>query len=312
MKKAPVIILLVFASVAFCSCNKLTVGNITDKTLEIKESFQVVELRDDIGISLIHCDASHKAGDIHIKTGENLIDNINAKTERHFEVNENGDSTQFTKLVISNDNAFNNFRPHNHEPQMTIYYDSLYKIIFYSNSLNIHTDTLRGYLSSTHFSNDTIEWDSLAPNLILDVQGGSGNFNILVNCYKLMTKYIHGTSLLTTKGKATLASTYADYDCHGVIDSKELDSHIHYITTHSTNIIRARTSYLLDVTNNNIGEVHYQKYFAEKKEYFWNDSLHHTDSIVRTIVCPEVIHYNGEYLDPWTYDNEKSGLQKLP
>ena len=311
MKKAPVIVLLASISLLFCSCNKFSIGEIIEETRSPVDAFQVVEIRDDINVSLRHSNADTVAGTIRVKTGANLMEAINAQTEAHFEV-EGNDTVWFTKLVITNDNSVSYLRPYNHTPQMTVYYDTLYKIIFHSNGRNILTDTLRGYNYPTHFTNDSLEWDSLAPNLILEVEGGSGNFNVLTNCYKLIAKYIHGTSNLILKGNATLASTYADYDCHGVIDSKGLNTHIYYITTNSTNVIKARTYHMLDVINGNIGEVHFQKYYTKKVLYFWNDTLHQTDSIVKTIVCPEVIRYNGQYLDPWSYVDEIPGLMKEP
>lgn len=307
MKKALVITLLACINALLCSCNKFTIGDITEETRHLDESFQVVEIRDDINVSLRHSNADTVAGTILIKTGENLIDGINATV---VDFSESNDSLPFKKLIITNDNAYNNLRPHSHMPQMTLYYDTIYKIIFYSNATNVRTDTLRGYNYLTHFAQDTIEWDSLASNLFLEMEGGSGNFNILANCYKLTTKCIHGTSNITIKGKTTLASTFADYDCHGIINCKNLNTHIHYITTHGTNILKANCYYLLDVKNENIGEVHYLKYWTTKEEHVWNDSLHQNDTIISHITCPQVIRYNGEYINPWTYDNEVRGLVK--
>ena len=307
MKKALVTILLAYISLLLCSCHKIGIGDIKDDLLPPVEPFQVIEIRDDIDVILKHCTADTAAGTIRLKTGENLFDGINAVTEDHLDT-EAGDTLKFTKLIITNDNAYNNFRPYSHTPQMTVYYDTLYKLIFHSNAPNIRTDTLRGYNIQTHFTSDTIEWDSLAPNLILEVEGGSGNFNVLISCYKIITKYIHGTSTLNIKGQATLASASADYDCHGIINSKGLNTHIYYVTTYSTNVIKTRAYHLLDIKNGNLGEVHFLKYYTTKVEHFWNDTLHQPDSIVKRSVCPEVIHYNGEYLDPWTYDSERPGL----
>ena len=307
MKKAPVIILLACVSLLLCSCNKFSIGEITDEQRSISEAFQIVEIRDDINVSLRHSNSDTAAGSIFIRTGENLIDAINAQTEAFLEVN-GGDTADFTKLVITNDNSINYLRPYNHTPKMTVYYDTIYKIIFYSNALNIHTDTLRGYNFPTHFANDTIEWDSLAPNLILEVEGGSGNFNVLTNCYKMIAKYIHGTSTLNIKGHATLASTYADYDCHGIINSKELNTHVHYVTTYGTNIIKTRAYYLLDVKNGNIGEVHYLRHDIKKQVCVWNEISHQFDTINKTIRNPEIIRYNDQYIDTWSYHNTEPGL----
>lgn len=308
MKKAPVIILLACISLLYCSCNKFSIGDITEETRPPVEPFQVVEIRDDIDVSLRHSNADTLAGTVRIKTGVNLIDAINAQTEAYLEI-EGDDTSRYTKLVITNDNSNNYLRPYTHTPRMTVYYDTLYKIIFHSNA-QIHTDTLRGYSFSTHFASDTLEWDSLAPNLILEVEGGSGNFNVLTNCYKLISKYIHGTSTLNIKGRASLASTYADYDCHGIINSKELNTNVYYITTYSTNIIKARAYHMLDVKNGNIGEVHYLKYITTKEEHIWNDSLHQNDTVINNIISPEVLRYNGEYINIWTYNNEIPGLVK--
>ena len=309
MKKAPVIILLACISLLFCACNKFSIGDITDDTRHLDTTFQVVEIRDDIDVSLRHCNADTAAGTVYVKTGENLMDAINTKTENHFEI-EGDDTLRFTKLIITNDNSYSYLRPYNHTPQMTVYYDTIYKVIFHSNARNIRTDTLRGYNIMNHFTSDSTEWDSLAPTLFLEVEGGSGDFNVLANCYKLISKYIHGTSTLNIKGNATLASTYADYDCHGIINSRDLNTHIYYVTTYSTNIIKTRTYHLLDIKNSNIGEVHYLKYYTQREEIVWNDSLHQTDTVIKQILSPELIRYNGEYINIWTYDNEIQGLVK--
>ena len=308
MKKAHVIILLACISLLCCACNKFSIGDITDDTRHLDTTFQIVEIRDDIDVSLRHSNADTMAGTIRIKTGANLIDAINAQTVEHLEI-ESNDTLKYTKLVITNDNSVNYLRPYTHTPKMTVYYDTLYKIIFHSNA-QIHTDTLRGYDFITHFASDSLEWDSLAPNLIIEVEGGSGNFNVLTKCYKLISKYIHGTSTLTIKGQASLASTYADYDCHGVINSRELNTNVYYITTYSTNIIKALAYHMLEVKNGNIGEVHYLKYITTKEEHIWNDSLHQTDTVINNVISPEVIRYNGEYINIWTYNNEIPGLVK--
>lgn len=303
MKKAHVLIFLACVSTLLCSCYKTKIGPIEEETRHVSP-FQVVNICDDIDVKLIHCDADHDAGTIILRAGANLIEGIITETEEEYPVVVNKDTLYFNRLVVSNDNAFNNFRPHDQAPEMTIYYDSLYKVEFYSNAQNIGTDTLHGYNILTHFTQDTIEWDSLASNLLLEINGGSGQFNVLANCYKLTTKYFQGTSKIIVKGKTTLASTFSDYNCHGIIESDGLDSRIHYINTHGTNIIKVKTFHLLDVKNENIGSVHYKKYFDTLQEVFWNDTLHNYDTLVKSFLCPEVICYNGKYIEIWSYNNE--------
>lgn len=310
MKKAPVIFLLACISV-LCSCSKnpFSNGEVYQYERKAGQPFQIVEINDNLNVSLKHSDPNHPAGTIIIKIGENLIDNIGTEIEERL-IENNEDTLTLNALVITNNNAFSYLRPYDYTREMTVYYDSLLKITFNSNAELMQTDTLHGYLLSTHFVQDTIEWDSLASNLLLEVEGGSGNFNVSVNCYKLTTKCIHGTSDININGKTTLAYTFADYDSHGVINSKKLDSHIHYINTNGTNVINAKTYHLLDVKNGNIGEVHYLQYWTTEEEHVWNDTLLQIDTIIKQVLCPKVIRYNSEYIDIWTYNNDIPGLVK--
>ena len=311
MKKAPVIILLACISL-LCACSKspFSNGEVSDYYRVADQPFQIVEIGDDLDVSLKHCDHEHPAGTIIIRIGENLIDGIGTDVEERT-VENDGDTLVLNALVISNNNTFNYLRPYDFTREMTVYYDSLLMVIFNSNANLVQTDTLRGYLFNTQFTQDTIEWDSLAPNLILEVDGGSGNFNVLTNCYRLSTKYIHGTSNLNIKGNATMASTFADYDCHGVINSKDLNTHISYITTYGTNTIKTKSYHMLDVKNHNIGEVHYLRYWVQKQEQVWNDTLHQIDTVITQVLCPEVIRYNGEYINIWHYNNDENGIPGL-
>lgn len=310
MKKAPVIILLVCINM-LCACGKspFSNGEVHEYKRTNDQLFQIVEINGNLDVALKHCDADHPAGTIVIKIGENLIDNIVTEVEGRTLENE-ADTLSMNALVIRDDNTHSYLRPYDYTREMTIYYDSLLKITFNSNADLVQTDTLRGYLFNTHFSHDTIEWDSLASNLILEVEGGSGNFDILANCYKLTTKYIHGTSNLKIEGKAILAFTFADYDCHGIIDNKNLNTHINYITTNGTNVIKARSYHLLDVKNKNIGEVHYLRYWTTEEQHVWNDTLHQIDTLVEQVLCPKAIRYNSEYINIWNYNNEIPGLVK--
>ena len=105
-----------------------------------------------------------------------------------------------------------------------------------------------------------------------------------------------------------MASTYADYDCHGIINSKKLDTHIYYVTTYSTNIIKTRAHHMLDINNGNIGEVHFLRRDTVKEIHFWNDTLHQMDTIFKEIHYPEVVKYNGNYIDVKWYMNNLPGL----
>lgn len=287
MKRAPGIILLACISVWLYSCDKFSVGELTtDDSKSVDQPFQVVEFRDDVNATLLHADPTHPAGTIIITTGANLIDNINTEICEFIDINDTyGDTITFNKLIIKNENTLNYLHSYNYNIEATIYYDTLYQLIFHSNARHISTDTLKGYNYMTQFSQDTVLWDSLAPRLLLDVEGGSGNFDIITDCYRVVTKHIHGTADITLKGKTSIASTYADFDCHGIIDSKDLYSHIHYVNSSSTNKVIVKAYYLLSAKNDNVGQIEYVDFKTQLTTI-------HGDTIIRS---PQIKDFRGIY-----------------
>lgn len=299
MKWAPGIILLAFISTWLCSCDKFTVGDITVETLTVDSAFQVIEFRDDVNVTLLHSDAAHPAGTIQIKAGANLINGIHTEISELTDINDdNNDTLVFNKLVIRNDNALNYLHTYNYDIDATIYYDTLFQLIFHSNARRIKTDTLRGYNYLTKFSQDTLSWDSLAPRLLLLVEGGSGCFNVLTNCYRITTKYIFGTADINVQGISVIASTFADFDCHGIIDCKDLYSHIHYITSNSTNRIIAKAFHMISAINDNIGQIEYVRFRAVRPHLCppndTDPTWHEEDTVYS---CPQYIMYGGSNWD---------------
>lgn len=260
MKKAPVIILLACISI-LGSCGKSPFSNGREQSYDrsLEASFKIVDIGDNLNVTLLHCDDSHPCGSIHIVTGENLIDGIRTEIE--------GDT-----LVIRNDNTLDFLRPYDYSREVTVYYDSIYQITLNSNADLVQTDTLYGYHSLTHFThsdNDTIGFDSLVPNLLIEIQGGSGNFNILTNCFKVNVKYFHGTSSLSIKGIATEASFFGDYDCHGLIDGADLESFNIRINYFGTNTVIGKAFNRFTAINNNNGRIHYVRYNKTKPKPIW-------------------------------------------
>lgn len=321
MKKALVAVLLACMSVFICSCNKFSIG--TEKTITLPSlgsPFHVIEFCDDVNVKLLHCDATHAAGTIQIKAGENLIDNIGAviqDSSEYFIAPKdtldfiNGDTVWLNKLVISNNNTLSFLHSYDYSIEMTVYYDSLYHLIFNSNADNIRTDTLTGYNYPTQLTQNDLTWTDLAPNLLIEVEGGSGSFNMLTNCYRVTTKVFHGTSDVSISGIASIASTFADYDCHGTIDGSKLYSHIHYVTSHGTNRVFAKAYSELSAHNDNTGEIHYIKFIKQKYDFIPADETYpygHYDWVSH--YCPENLKYNGQKLNSWNYDNSIPGLVK--
>lgn len=308
MKKPLNVILLVCAIVAFGSCNKFSNGDVKTTERHI-EPFQIVEMCDNVNVSLKHCNPDTSAGTIYIRTGENLIEHIGTEIEKvKIGVPHNGatDTLTFNKLIISNNNSLNFLRPYDYTLEMTVYYDTLFELIFNSNA-TITTDTLRGYNLWTNFTNTS---DSLKSNLLLDVFGGSGDFTVLTNCYRLMTQYQHGTSNITLRGHAMRAETNGDYDCHGIIDGFDLEAHVyHQINSHGTNKIIARAFNQIIALNDNIGHIYYVTYVKPGKVIHWGhlDSTGwiNNDTVDTVYFCPQSITTTGAYKDSITAITER-------
>lgn len=302
MKKELEVILLACISLLFGSCTKsiFSNGDLTEREHTLDSTFQVVEMCDNVNVTLKHCDAQHQAGLIHIKTCENLIDNISAEIEPvEFEVTVDSNKIiiPFNKLIIRNNNTFDFLRPYDYPLEMTVYYDSIYLLIFNSNA-TITTDTLRGYPYWTHFKIKTdstvFEYDSIAPNLRLEVDGGSGDFNVLTNCYRVITKYLHGTSNIILNGYTERFEIQGDYDCHGIIDGKDMEALSSYITYYGTNTVITKTFNRVTATNNNIGFIKYVRYKRHKNTWFPPDDEHpwghYSDSLFS---CPQNVERYG-------------------
>jgi len=309
MKKALNVILLACASIVFGSCNKFSNGEVSTKTRVLNEPFQIIEMCDDVDVILKHSNADTTAGTILITTGENLYDNISTEIEEVKKtVTHNGltDTLSFNKLVIRNENTLSFLRPYDYILKMTVYYDTLYELDFNSNA-NILTDTLRGYDYWTHFSTNesinNISYDSLTANLNLYIYGGSGNYDILTNCFRLTTHYQHGTSNLTLHGLASRAETFGDYDSHGIIDGFDLEAYAyHHVTALGTNKITVRAFHQVIARNENIGHIYYVRYRK-------NGSYQHghivgghwvIDTIDTVYICPESVTKRGAYKDSIT------------
>ena len=283
MKRKPVVFLLACVSLLQCSCDKFSNGDVIEKSRQLDESFQMIELNDDVNVTLIHCDADNPAGYIVLKTGENLWDNISTEVMVDtFRLLVNGTyiKEKFNKLVIRNNNTLDFLRPYDYTLEMTVYYDSIISILFNSNG-TINTDTLRGYNYITHFSThdhsgNIIESDSLKSNLRIETAGGSGDLNVLMNCFRMTALYSHGTSNINFCGKARLAEVYGDYDCHGIIDGRYLETYNYYGTFNGTNALFAKAIDYISAKNNNIGSIYYVRFQREGTIWIdgvWKDSI---------------------------------------
>ena len=301
MKRKLDIFLLACISVLLGSCDKFSNGDVVEKEYTLSEPFQVVEMRDNVNVTLKHCDADHRSGFIHIETGENLIDRITTEIEEY--VDEENDTIKFNKLVIRNENTMDYLRPYDYTLEMTVYYDTIYSLIFNSNA-TIVTDTLRGYNILTHFTSyDGNEFDSLAPCLNLEVCDGSGDFTVLLNCCKLKTRYLSGTSTITIKGTSASSIVTGGYNCHGIIDGKEMEANWSQVSYAGTNTVYVKTFDQLYLYNYNIGRIYYVKYNKLKTviiyPHFVDGHWTSADTIDSLFHCPRHLEKLGDNIFPY-------------
>ncbi|MBO6025895.1 MAG: DUF2807 domain-containing protein [Bacteroidales bacterium] len=306
MKRKLDVILLAFVSALCCACGKsaFTSGDlVVCDTIRVRKPFQVIEMCDDINVTLKHCDADNPAGKIVLKTGENLIEGITYKIDSTVFKVKKSDSTAVTivlnKLIIQDENTLNFLRPYDDGPDMTIYYDSIYMLYFNSNAQIKTADALRGYLWPTIIMSNDIQTDTLLPQLNLEVRGGSGDFFVDMNCYMLNNKYTHGTSCITLSGKVKHAETITNYDCHGIIDGRALDSRSQKVNYYGTNTVYVKVFDNLVARNYNIGRIYYVKYKENDSIWIDNGSPHGIwkDS---TFSCPRYKTLEGSNIMPYT------------
>lgn len=306
MKRKLDILLLACISLLCFSCKKFSNGDVTERRKFVESPFQVIELCDNVNVTLKHANVAYPAGTVIIKTGENLIDGITAEIEEQtIDVkNENGTETlSFNKLVIRNENTLDFLRPYDYTLETTVYYDTLLKIFFNSNGI-ITTDTLRGYEYLTDFSteNDSVPSSiySLAPNLLIEIVGGSGEFTVLTNCYRLITKYAQGTSNINIKGLVERAETFGDYECHGIINGIDLEANLyHRVIYYGTNTVYAKAFRRIIAKNDNIGRIFYARYAKPGKVIHWghDDPVAGwipTDTIDTVFFCPLSVIPSGQ------------------
>ncbi len=305
MKRKLGILLLACISLLCFSCKKFSNGDVTERQYIVDSPFQVIELCDNVNVTLKHSDATNPAGKVIVKTGENLIDRITTEIEEQaIEVDtEHGtDTLSFNKLVIRNENTLDFLRPYDYTLDMTVYYDTLLKIFFNSNGI-INTDTLRGYNYLTDFSteSDSVPGTvySLAPNLLLEIEGGSGEFTVLTNCYRLITKYAQGTSNINIKGLVERAETYGAYECHGIINGIDLEANLyHRVIYYGTNTVYAKAFRRIIARNDNIGRIFYARYPKPGKVIHWGYydptiGWIQTDTIDTVYFCPVSVLRSG-------------------
>lgn len=272
MQRALPLLFLAFVSLLLCSCKKdifFSNGIVVEEDRKVEGDFRVVELCDNINVKLLHRTDQMTPGHIHVRSNENLMPYLTSEIH--------GDT-----LTIRNENILNWIRPYDVTLEMTVYYDSINKIVFNSNGI-LTTDSITG----------TIEYNEEGRpyhSLRLFVESGSGDVNLSVQCYQLHTNYDYGTATVKLKGDARIAYTSSSYNCHGPIDATALETNIHFVYAYGTNDISVKAFHEVSATNHNNGSIYYLTYTGLR----WNYATQSYDEIS----CPEVISANGHNIRP--------------
>lgn len=264
--------LLASISLLLCSCAKAPFSNgvVKQETRQVPGIFHVLEMNDDVDVSLVHQPnlSNDTTTKVALEVNENLLENIITKIH--------GDT-----LTISNDNHLEWIRPYNSTIKATVYYDSITTIIYNSN----------GRLDSDIIHSDDGRID-------LQVEGGSGDINLHIDCERIHTNYEWGTATVKLHGNVTIAYTSTSYNCHGPIDAQELETNYHYIYSYGTNKVIAKAFTEIDGTNGNNGIICYVRYHTIRDEMIWGHYNEDNIWVPAQMIqvnhsCPKRIVYHG-------------------
>ena len=263
-----------------CSCSKSPFSNgvVKEETRIVQGSFCVLEINDDVDVQLTRQLIPSDNTTIKLEVNEKLIDDIT--TEIH------GDT-----LTIGNNNSLNWIRPYNSTVKATVYYKSIKTISFNSNG-SLNSDIIHGYpvYGSDASANKT--------HLYLEVNGGSGDIDLNIQCDNIHTNYNWGTSAVKLSGDVSIAYTSTRYNCHGPIDSQDLETSFHYIYAYGTNKVIAKAFNQINAVNKNNGIVCYVRYHTVRDEIIWghydeNNVWIPMQTVPVEYSCPKEIIYQG-------------------
>ncbi len=263
MKRNVIAVLFSLVSLIATSCSKLdhlfNNGNPIHETRELEQPFRAISMYNNINVKLAHDNHPH----LELTCPENLIDKVTTEIE--------GDT-----LIIKNENDYNWLRSFDYSIDLTVYYDSLQLIKYASiGSLTSEEgDSIKGvsilqidtlYTIDTSFNTDgtivsidtTMDIVTISPrNFFININEGSGNINLSIDCDVLKNNFNNGTSYVTMSGKAEY--TEINMRSYGLIHAENLNSNFVRVQSHSTNdaYVWARTK--LTAWLYSIGNVYYK------------------------------------------------------
>lgn len=248
MKRKTLVLLYFLVSLGFVSCSKLEgvfcVGDPVDQERTPNASFHFISMHDNINVTLEQSSRPR----LELTCPENLIDKM---------VTEVIDDT----LFIRNENTLEWLHDLDYDCHLTVFYDSLQEVRFYSKGYLRCNNPIHGMgtFESATMTIDTVTNDTLytpVKSFYLKICEGSGDIDLVFDCDVMKTFYHHGTSDVRLSGRAGYSEHIAE--AYGPIHAEELNSNFVRATNSSTNNIYVSFRTGLRVWISSIGKIYFR------------------------------------------------------
>ena len=241
MQRNVIAVLFSLVSLLFTSCQKMVFRNGEPITEErsVDERFTVVSMFNNVNVKLVHSQHPH----LELTCPKNLIEKVTTEVK--------GDT-----LVVRNENDFNWIRSYDYSIDLTVYYDSLRSVNFYSIGTLQSLDSLKGMWSQSTDTIETVIDTVRTRNFILRILEGAGDIDLTLSCDVLKTVFSNGTSKVTLHGYAGYTEHYPK--SYGVIHAEGMRSNIVKVMSESTNDIYVWPHSSLYAHLDNIGNAYYK------------------------------------------------------
>lgn len=240
MQRNVIAVLFFLVSLMTTSCSKVfTNGEPISEYRDVNQPFTVVSMFNNVNVKLVHDHHPH----LELTCPKNLIEKVTTEVSND-------------TLVIRNENKFNWIRSYDYSIDLTVYYDSLRSVNYYSIGQLLSTDSLVGMSMRDNDtignSTDTIKTGSF----ILRILEGSGDIDLTFSCNVLKTVFNNGTSTVTLRGRAGYTEHYMK--SYGSVHAETMYSNIVKVMSHSTNDIYVWSHSVLNANLYNIGNAYYK------------------------------------------------------
>ncbi len=256
MKRNAIAVLFSLVSLMTTSCSKMDKlfnnGEPVTVQRELDQTFTLISMYNNVNVNLVQSNRPR----LELTCPENLIEKVITEV--------NGDT-----LTIRNENDLNWLRSYDYSIDLTVYFDSLRQIDFASIGTLKSLDSIKGMIEKSidtiGVSIDTTEtgidtvWNvetSIIRIFDLNINEGSGDIDLSIDCNVVKNNFRNGTSQVTLKGKASYSEIIMR--SYGVVHAENLHSNFVRVQSQSTNdaYVWARTK--LTVWLYSIGNVYYK------------------------------------------------------